>query len=385
MLELIAFAFAWVGHACILVTFLNVVYSRPVHRVFQKGVRAFVGLAILGFPALLLLGVGPDVIELMHSAYLGGSHLALALYVGVALVVGAGVFPIITAARLLRPAPPALLDERTDTIDVAKELGSAPAGDGPKHRWLAFPFNEPYKIDFTKLTLAVPGLPAAWDGLTILHLSDLHFYGTPSPDYFRFAMKRCAAWGTPDLVCVTGDILDGMDYLPWIREQLGSLKWKEAAFAILGNHDWWMDADAIRRELTGLGMIVLGNGWREATVRGERLIAIGCEGPWFVPEPDLASPPADGFRLLLSHTPDYLNWAVAGRVNLMLSGHNHGGQIRVPVIGSIFVPSCFGRRHDMGTFQKGRTVLHVNRGLSGKEPLRIRCHAQATWIELKKG
>jgi predicted MPP superfamily phosphohydrolase len=67
----------------------------------------------------------------------------------------------------------------------------------------------------------------------------------------------------------------------------------------------------------------------------------------------------------------------------MLSGHNHGGQIRVPLIGSIFVPSKFSRRYDMGTFFEPPTLLHVNRGLSGKEPLRLRCRPQVTRMVLK--
>ena len=68
----------------------------------------------------------------------------------------------------------------------------------------------------------------------------------------------------------------------------------------------------------------------------------------------------------------------------MLSGHNHGGQVRVPLFGSIFVPSRYGRRYDMGTFFEAPTLLHVNRGLSGKEALRIRCNPQVTRIILRR-
>lgn len=67
----------------------------------------------------------------------------------------------------------------------------------------------------------------------------------------------------------------------------------------------------------------------------------------------------------------------------MLCGHVHGGGIRVPVIGSIFVPSVYGRRFDQGAFAAGGTAMVVSRGVSGKEPLRIRCHPQAIRITLK--
>ena len=72
-------------------------------------------------------------------------------------------------------------------------------------------------------------------------------------------------------------------------------------------------------------------------------------------------------------------------VDLMLSGHVHGGQIRFPLIGSVLIPSQYGRRYDCGTFDEPPTVLHVSRGLSGKEPLRFRCHPQVTRITLRLG
>jgi uncharacterized protein len=117
-------------------------------------------------------------------------------------------------------------------------------------------------------------------------------------------------------------------------------------------------------------------------VRGVRLVAIGHEGPWFRPPPDLTGCP-DGFRLLVSHTPDNIGWAKRNNCRLMLSGHNHGGQIRVPVLGSLFVPSRYSRRYDMGTFHEPPTVLHVNRGLGQKEPLRIRCRPQVSRLVLR--
>src|SRR5437870_1659061 len=73
-------------------------------------------------------------------------------------------------------------------------------------------------------------------------------------------------------------------------------------------------------------------------VRGHQMIVIGHEGPWFRP-PDVSDCPPEGFRLGLSHTPDNLPWAKRHRIDLMLAGHVHGGQIRLPLVGSIFVPS----------------------------------------------
>jgi predicted MPP superfamily phosphohydrolase len=111
-------------------------------------------------------------------------------------------------------------------------------------------------------------------------------------------------------------------------------------------------------------------------------VLVGHEGPWYRPGPDLKGAPDDGFRLCLSHTPDNFYWGVANGIDLMTCGHVHGGQIRMPVIGSIFVPSVYGRRFDQGVFEQGRTVMAVSRGVSGKEPLRFRCRPQVLRLTL---
>ena len=99
-------------------------------------------------------------------------------------------------------------------------------------------------------------------------------------------------------------------------------------------------------------MHVLGNGWEQIEVRGEPLVAIGQEWPWFRPAPDLSACPPGPFRLCLSHTPDNIRWARRAGVDLMLSGHVHGGQVRLPVFGSMLVPSRYGRRYDCGVFDE---------------------------------
>jgi predicted MPP superfamily phosphohydrolase len=111
-------------------------------------------------------------------------------------------------------------------------------------------------------------------------------------------------------------------------------------------------------------------------------VVIGHEGPWFRPAPDLTECPADVFRLCLSHTPDNIRWAKQQRIDLMLAGHNHGGQIRFPVFGSMLVPSCYSRRYDCGLFHEPPTVLHVSRGLAGKHPVRYNCRPEVTKLVL---
>jgi hypothetical protein len=94
------------------------------------------------------------------------------------------------------------------------------------------------------------------------------------------------------------------------------------------------------------------------------------------------APANDGFRVLLSHTPDHFAWARRQGVDVMLAGHNHGGQIVLPVIGPVFGPSRHGVRYAGGAFWEDPTLLYVSRGLSGRRPLRFNCPPELTRLIL---
>jgi hypothetical protein len=197
-------------------------------------------------------------------------------------------------------------------------------------------------------------------------------------------VELCNEW-KPDLIALTGDIVDGPTEHRWVIPLLGRLRCNLKAFAILGNHDYRFDVERTRRRLRRIGMTVLVNDWQTLDVRGEPLLVIGHEGPWLSPPPNLSGCPRGPFRLCLSHTPDNINWARDNHIDLMLSGHVHGGQIQIPGIGSVFVPSVYGRRFDSGTFQEGQTLLHVSRGVAGEHPVRYNCRPEATLLTLTSG
>jgi predicted MPP superfamily phosphohydrolase len=362
---------------------LNWVYAQPWPHRLLSVLRYLNWLSVLFGPLLCWLAFGFDLpAALLMPAT--GLEVVLAAYGWICLFVGLVIFPCVTLGRALRRSPRALLSNHTKTVDVAAQLGYKPIGRG-KHRRLArLPRNEIFQVDFTERTFAIPDLPAAWEGLTILHVSDLHFHGTPDLEFFKLVMDRCREW-EPDLVALTGDVVDSARHYRWIVPVLGLLRWRIAAFAILGNHDSWRDVPLLRRRLRKLGMKVLDNRWEKIDVRGEPLIVAGHEGPWFQPEPDLSTCPAEGFRLLLSHTPDNIGWAQQHGFQLMLSGHNHGGQIRFPLIGSVYSPSIYGRRYDCGSHFEAPTLLHVSRGLSGQHPVRYNCRPEVTLLMLRRG
>lgn len=387
MLLLVA-AVAWVGHACVWVAVLNNLYARPLPKGPLKAWRFLTGAAILGFPWLVWNIWTPEALasssDFGAGAIDGPLGWALLVYTGVCFAFGAIVFPLITLRRATRKPPACLVREETRTLDLWPEFGEKLVGDGKGQKATRMPGNCVFKFDLTELTLALPNLPPAWDGLTILLVSDLHFHGTPSRVYFDRVFDELTAGPVPDLVCLGGDFVDTDTHHEWIRPLLGRLHATEAKLAVLGNHDKYHDPGRVRAELSATGFTVLGNGWQRIAVRGVECVAIGHEGPWFRPGPDLTSaPPAEeAFRLCVSHTPDNFPWGVSQGVGLMLCGHVHGGGIRVPLIGSIFVPSLYGRRFDQGVFADGGSVMVVNRGVSGKEPLRVRCNPQAVRITL---
>ncbi len=311
----------------------------------------------------------------------GWGHFLLLGYLVLCWVAGLVVVPWVTWSRLTRKQLPSEVAVESRVLDVTKKLGYPPLGRRKRSLTAQLPGNEICTVELVERTLQLARAPRAWDGLSILHLSDLHLCGIPDRHYYRVVMQTCAAWD-PDIVVITGDIVDSVRHQSWIVPALGWLRWKVAAFAILGNHDYWYDPPFIRRRLTRLGFTYLGNSWQQVDVRGEPMVVVGHEGPWLKPEPDLSGCPQGLFRLLLSHTPDNIPWARRNDVDLMLSGHVHGGQIRFPILGSLLVPSRFGRRYDCGTFEEGPTFLHVSRGLSGEHPVRYGCRPEATLIRL---
>lgn len=364
------------GHLVLMIVSHNWWYGLSLPRHASKFIHLGHGLLILAFPIALVwcFFSGTDdvpprlLMELMTT------------YALVCFFVGFVALPLNTAMRLRRRDPS--LEKKSRILDVAKHLGRLPIGDSPERLLAYLPGNEIFQVELVERTLDLPRLPAAWDGLTILHLSDLHFQGTPDRDYFRFVMDRCADC-EPDLVAITGDIADSSRHTRWVVPVLGRLRWRTAAVAILGNHDHWLDTSYIRRRLRRLRMLVPSNSWHQIEVRGEPLVIIGHEGPWLKPPPDLTDCPREPFRLCLSHTPDNIRWARRAGVDLMLSGHVHGGQVRFPVFGSVLVPSRYGRRYDCGVFEEPPTLLHVSRGLSGDHPVRYRCRPEVTLLTLR--
>jgi predicted MPP superfamily phosphohydrolase len=372
---------ALAGHVAVTVTALNVLYGQGwMPRWALKGVRVLHDLWILvGTPWLAWLVYRSSLLTTGDWSSLPPIFLG---YFACCAVIGWFAVPAVMIARALRRLPEAQLSNHGRVLDIAQRLGRRPVGLGPHRVMVRWPWNEQFRLEVIERTYRLPRVPAEWDGLSILHLSDLHFTGTVGFEYFEQVIHEANLLDC-DLVAVTGDLVDRPSCYEWVPRLLGRLTSRLGTYAVLGNHDSWRDHDRIRRDLAGVGYRMIAGRWELLEVRGRPLVIAGTESPWMGRLPDLSAAPTDAFRLLLSHTPDNAPWASRQRIDLMLAGHNHGGQVRLTVIGPIFMPSRYGRHFDMGAFQVGPTLVHISRGVSGKHPYRFGCKPELTKIVLR--
>jgi predicted MPP superfamily phosphohydrolase len=159
-------------------------------------------------------------------------------------------------------------------------------------------------------------------------------------------------------------------------------------WAIRGNHDFWEAADEVRDALACAGIGLLAN--RRTEIRRDDAVfdLVGIESPW-TPSceawQDLINPSSpQRLTIVLTHTPDNAPVVARRGATLMLAGHTHGGQIRFPLIGSLIVPSRYGKRYDEGWFAVGPLALYVNRGIGSFSPdMRLACRPEIARLILR--
>lgn len=250
------------------------------------------------------------------------------------------------------------------------------------------PMNQIFELAIEEIELPVAGLPPSLAGYKIAHLSDLHFTGHISPQMVAHVVEQANHW-SPDLFALTGDIIDEARCIAWLKEALGHASAPDGCYFVLGNHDTRVaDPNQVRHAMTDLGWRDIGGQCIDTTLRAAGGDAIngqilGNERPWFgAPETQRVEQSTAEFRLLLSHSPDQIWWARRHRIHLMLAGHTHGGQGRLPLIGPLLSPSFHGSRFASGHFYKPPTTMHVSRGLSGTHLLRINCRPELSLLTL---
>ncbi len=245
---------------------------------------------------------------------------------------------------------------------------------------------EALRLTVTTHTIELPRLPAAFDGLSIAFLTDFHAGDTASIDFIEHAIARTNAL-KPDLILLGGDyITKGTRYLPSTREILRELRAPLGVYGVLGNHDYWDDPDRVRSMLAKAGIADVTNSGRWIMREGSRLRIAGVADLW-EGNPNLhaalAGVEQDETAILLAHNPDYAMGLADPRVGLVLSGHTHGGQIRLPKVGALVTNSKYGQHHVSGLIPFESFQLYVSRGLGTVViPMRLNCPPEISLLKL---
>lgn len=244
---------------------------------------------------------------------------------------------------------------------------------------------EPRSPEFSYITLRTPNLPRELDGLRIGHLSDMHLGNPFAARNTAWAVHRVMA-ELPDLIALTGDFVSYPEPIPELPGLLRPLKAPLGVYAVPGNHDYWEGLDEIRDELMPLGIKFLINRGLPLCWNGAEFYLAGVDDQWDG-RPDLGEALAgrtDGtFTLLLAHAPDIADEAASHGVDVQLSGHTHGGHLRLPLLGAFCLPR-HGWNYPVGHEQVDALQVYISRGLGGL-PLRMGCRPEATLITLRRG
>ena len=301
-------------------------------------------------------------------------------YAVLCAISGTVIWPI-NSWKLTRRRLPSGIRGSSVALDLAMQAGTTPLIGTGRGSWLLrLPRNQSFQLQLREWDLAIADLPPQLEGLQIVQLSDLHIARCYERQFFEAVVDACQGWSA-DLVVMTGDLVEDDDAISWVEPLLSPLEARLGKFAILGNHDNEHQPRIIARELDRARFELLEARWITIETDGTTLAIGGTSEPWGPALTKGDMPPAD-FRILLSHSPDLFYKAQHWGVDLMLSGHNHGGQIRFPVFGPVFMPSRHSRRFDRGFFRQNGTLLHVSEGVGGKHPVRYGCPPEVSRLVL---
>lgn len=242
--------------------------------------------------------------------------------------------------------------------------------------------------EITETDIWLRRLPPAHEGLRIVHLTDIHHsLFTPLEDVERAV--HLANLLHPDVVALTGDYVTLSPSYIWpVARALGKLRARWGVFAVLGNHDFQVDADEITRALRAQRIRVLRNSHFALRARSATLWVLGVDDLWWRADDlgaALRSVPARDPKILLCHNPVGIRQASEHGIDFVLSGHTHGGQVRLPVVGSVYGRSKFGERFVEGWNRLNGTQIYVSRGI-GKVlvPIRFGCPPEIACLRLRR-
>ena len=238
-----------------------------------------------------------------------------------------------------------------------------------RRRFLA---NDLYDLEVTRHEIFIDDLPMAADGLRIAFITDTHVASFVRRDFYREIVRRVNGF-EPDVVLFGGDFVS-----------FEGLKATER-YAVLGNHDYWASANDVQRELGARGVKFLTN--ESVLLRGALPLAGIDEIYRGKPDAGKAFAGIDAAApcIAISHHPDIIDLVEPRRIDLLLCGHTHGGQIRLPFFGAIVVPSRHEGEFAFGFHRVRNVLMYVSRGIGAIPPVRVLCRPEVATFTIRKG
>ena len=326
---------------------------------------------------------------------------AALVYAAFGAVTGGLLFGLLSARRWLsggHDAGSAAPERRRVVFDATFAAVAAPAVGA----WVYGAGVEPWRLHVRRYSLAVPDLPLELEGLRIAHVSDLHIGPGVADSIVRDAVDA-AVEASPDLIVLTGDIVDyRIDRIERLRPLVAPLIAAAPTAAVLGNHDWNAGGVAVGRLLSAMGASMIAHrvAWYDPIERAVsgvpgagllRLIGVGDAttgrgNPTGIVANANRGPEAP--TLLCTHNPDVAEHAALRetRIDLLLAGHTHGGQVAAPLIGPLIVNCEHGRRYSGGLVQGPACPVLVSRGVgTSYVPVRIGAPPEIGVVGLTRG
>jgi len=254
-------------------------------------------------------------------------------------------------------------------------------------------FVEPNRLKVESVTLKLGRLAPAFHGTKLAQISDIHMGGWMNPERLQRVADAVLAQ-QPDILLLTGDYLIGHIFNANAEQSLQSLvhilsplATSIPSFAILGNHDYWTNAAAVREMLRLSNIRDLTNTVFTFSRGGESLYLCGVDDIW---EGDvridqvLEQLPERGAAILMAHEPDYADTSArTARFDLQVSGHSHGGQVVIPFYGAPILP-YLGQKYPSGLYRVGDMLQYTNRGIGMLDPpVRVNCPPEITIFTLE--
>lgn len=254
---------------------------------------------------------------------------------------------------------------------------------------------EPNRPRLIRKEIALRRWPARLDGFTIALLSDFHYDPVFSVHPLRSAVETVSGLH-PDLVALTGDFVSlslfgpkrkGAAHAETCAALLRKLRAPHGVWSVLGNHDAFSDPDRVTNALQGAGILTLSNQSVAIEKESARFWLAGVDdvlgGTADLPS-TLQPVPSDEAVVLMAHEPDYADLVAAYPVDLQLSGHSHGGQLRIPFMRPLYLPPL-AKKYVWGLFKIRALTLYTNAGIGTVElPVRWNCPPEITLMTLRR-